>query len=36
MIKGILGYSDEKIAALKKEEEENAEETKKHARKMQA
>lgn len=36
VLKGILGYSDEKIAALKKEEEENAEETKKHARKMQA
>ncbi|MBE0415651.1 MAG: CoA transferase [Dehalococcoidia bacterium] len=34
VLKGILGYSDEKIARLKKEQEENAEEMKKHVRKM--
>lgn len=34
VLKGILGYSDEKIARLKKEQEENAEEMQKHARKM--
>jgi crotonobetainyl-CoA:carnitine CoA-transferase CaiB-like acyl-CoA transferase len=36
VLKGILGYSDKKIAALKKEQDENAEEMQKHARKMKA
>jgi len=34
VLKGILNYSDEKIEALKKEQEANFEEMKKHARKM--
>jgi crotonobetainyl-CoA:carnitine CoA-transferase CaiB-like acyl-CoA transferase len=34
VLKNILGYSDEKIAMLKKEEEENFEEMQKHVRKQ--
>jgi len=34
VLKEILGYSDEKIARLKKEQEENVEEMQKHARKL--
>ena len=36
VLKEVLSYSDEKLAALKKEQEENFEEMKKHARKMKA
>ncbi|MGB2798904.1 MAG: CoA transferase [Dehalococcoidia bacterium] len=36
VLREILNYSDEKIEALKKEQEENFEEMKKHARKMKA
>lgn len=36
VLKDVLSYSDEKLAALKKEQEENFEEMKKHARKMKA
>ena len=34
VLKGILGYSDEKIAALKKEQEEHAEELEPHLHKL--
>lgn len=36
VLKSVLNYSDEKLAALKKEQEENMEEMKKHARKMKS
>ena len=36
VLKEVLGYSDDQIAALKKEQEENFEEMQKHARKMKA
>ena len=36
VLKSLLGYSDEKIAALKKEQEENVETMKTHARKVLA
>ena len=34
VLRNILGYSDEKVARLKKEQEENSEEMQKHARKL--
>ena len=36
VLKSLLGYSDEKIAALRKEQEENLEVMKQHARKVLA